>query len=59
MKITQAQIAAVFDEWKRLYTEDPSSFQGFDMSDENYGSDCAEYFTSLAAELFPDAAVAE
>jgi len=42
-------LASVFTEWLRRWTESPESF--LVESDENYGPDCAAYFTKLALEV--------
>jgi hypothetical protein len=66
MQITKHNMALVFDEWAKRYSENPDSFTG--VLDENgspiegYGNMCAAFFTQLneemkSAELVPVSSV--
>lgn len=57
MKLTQEQMAAVFNTWAERYADNPAAFDDILDEDgipyEDYGDRCAAYFEQLAAELYP------
>jgi hypothetical protein len=56
MNISKQQMAAVFNEWAKRYSETPDAFG--EILDENgkpvtdCGDVCAEYFSQIAKEMF-------
>jgi hypothetical protein len=48
---TGAEMAAVFAEWLRRYTEEPERFTEEYGEPEEYGAGCADYFLRLHAEM--------
>lgn len=53
--MTEDELAAAFEEWKRRYDEDPSEFMSFSAfkGDEpaSYGRGSAQYFLSIVEDL--------
>jgi hypothetical protein len=54
-RVTQAQIAAIFEEWKRRQDADPDGTMPIDdvlaMSPEEYGKVAARTFALIAVDL--------
>lgn len=53
--MTHKQLAAVFEEWKRRYDEDPEAYQNHEafLADppDSYGDGAATFFLWLIADL--------
>jgi hypothetical protein len=53
--MTQEETAAVFEEWKRRYDEDPESYQGCEAfkadPPKSYGEAAARYFFFIIDEM--------
>lgn len=53
--MTQEQAAAIFEEWKRRYDEDPEGFQSHEVlvadPPQSYGEGAARYFLWLIADM--------
>lgn len=55
MSITQQRMTAIFNEWARLYAQNPDDFEEIIDADgspvEDYGRQCAIYFCQIAADM--------
>ena len=55
VSITQQRMAAIFNEWARLYAQNPDDFREIFDADgnpvEDYGRQCAIIFCHIAADM--------